>query len=280
MKIGSLFSGIGGLELGLERAGLGPVLWQVEIDVFCRGVLATHWPQARRFEDVRRVDPATLPAVDLICGGFPCQDVSSAGRGAGLDGARSGLWREFHRIVWFAQPKWVVVENVASGKRRWLSRVRMDLALLGYDSLAVEVSAFDVGAPHRRARVFVLASNTYGAALRNAEQRLSARRPRGVRDEGEAEPRDAGRAGPSADADGQGQLQPSGRGRAQWEWSLDGGGERWSVVAPVRGVAHGVPRRLDRLRSLGNAVVPQCAEAIGRLIVEILHTKEALHGVA
>ena len=103
MRIGSLFSGIGGLELGLERAGLGHTVYQVEADPFCRAILAAHWPEAQRFDDVRTVG-AELPAVDLLCGGFPCQDVSSAGKRAGLDGARSGLWHHFARIASETRP--------------------------------------------------------------------------------------------------------------------------------------------------------------------------------
>lgn len=156
MTIGSLFSGIGGLELGLEWAGFGPVVWQVEQSEFCRGVLARHWPGAdRSVTDVRAA--RSLSAVDLICGGFPCQDVSSAGAGAGLDGRRSGLWYEFRRVVGELRPGAVVVENVASGKSRWLCEVRSDLHALGYRTRALLLHAADVGAPHRRARIFVLA---------------------------------------------------------------------------------------------------------------------------
>ena len=95
MKISSLFSGIGGLELGLEAAGVGETLWQVEQDAFCRSVLARHWPDARRFEDVRTVRAGDIAGAELICGGFPCQYVSKAGAGAGLAGSRSGLWWAF-----------------------------------------------------------------------------------------------------------------------------------------------------------------------------------------
>src|SRR6185436_8967518 len=99
LTIGSLFAGIGGLELGLEMAGLGPVVWQVETDAACRDVLAMHWPKAERFHDVRAVDASALAPVDIVCGGFPCQDLSHAGKGKGLAGERSGLWFEFERIV-------------------------------------------------------------------------------------------------------------------------------------------------------------------------------------
>lgn len=157
VTIGSLFSGIGGLELGLEQAGLGPVLWQVEKDPFCQQVLAKHWPDAERYEDVRSIRASGLLPVDIICGGFPCQDVSSAGKRKGLRGDRSGLWWEFARIVDAARPRFVVVENVASGASRWLCPVRTHLHQLGYRTRALGVAASDIGAPHRRARIFIVA---------------------------------------------------------------------------------------------------------------------------
>lgn len=240
--IWSLFSGIGGLELGLERAGVGEVVLQVERDEWCRRVLAKHWPNVERRDDVRDVRGQT--GVFCVCGGFPCQDVSAAGRGAGLDGGRSGLWFEFRRIVEEGRPSCVVVENVASGARRWLPYVRRDLHLLGYRTRAVQVSAFDVGAPHRRERVFVLAADPGSRELR-------------------------GPARPAPDADRQGELQPSGAEPGIWRWTRDGSGA-WTIEPPVCGVAHGVPRRMDRLRGLGNAVVPQCAEAVGRVLMDWL----------
>lgn len=162
MKIGSLFSGIGGLELGLEWSGLGRAVWQVEQDAYCRSVLAKHWPDARRFDDVNTfgsevVRRERLPRVDLLCGGFPCQDVSGAGKGAGLSGARSGLWYQFARIAEELHPDWIVVENVASGAAKWVDAVRRDLGRIGYASLPVPLAARDVGAPHRRLRIFLVA---------------------------------------------------------------------------------------------------------------------------
>jgi len=177
MRIGSLFSGIGGLELGLERAGVGHVAWQVEQDAFCREVLARHWPGVdRAVQDVTTAGAHNLGHVDLICGGFPCQDVSGAGKGAGLAGSRSGLWFEFARIVGELQPRWVVVENVASGAKRWVDAVVAGLGELGYEALPIPLSAGDVGAPHRRARVFIVArrvSDTQRVELRNESGRGS-----------------------------------------------------------------------------------------------------------
>jgi DNA (cytosine-5)-methyltransferase 1 len=157
MKIGSLFSGIGGLELGLEWAGVGRTAWQVEQDLFCQAVLAHHWPDAKRYNDVREVGAHNLEPVDVICGGFPCQDISYAGKGAGLAGARSGLWYEFARIIGELGPQYVVVENVAALFTRGIDAVLGTLADLGFDAECSTVSAAAVGAPHRRERVFIVA---------------------------------------------------------------------------------------------------------------------------
>lgn len=175
LTIGSLFSGIGGLELGLEWSGLGRTAWQVEIDPFCRRVLERHWPQAKRFDDVQAFGGA--PA-DLICGGFPCQDLSPAGLRKGIDhGERSGLWREFARVVAASNPAWVVVENVGGTWRQWVPRVRGDLHRLGYASVPLRVRASDVGAWHERSRIFVVAHRDCAGELQQ-KRRLSEERGR------------------------------------------------------------------------------------------------------
>jgi DNA (cytosine-5)-methyltransferase 1 len=248
VTIGSLFSGIGGLELGLERAGLGPVVWQCEIDPFARRVLEKHWPDVLRVSDVRDVWAEPLERADLVCGGFPCQDVSAAGKGAGLEGARSGLWFEFLRVVDVHQPAVVVVENVTSGQKRWLPHVIEGLEDLGYVCAAVVVPAGAFGAPHLRRRTFVVA-DTNGSVLRLLEQRNEGRR-NGVCDEGQAEPVDDGGSRNAA------------------------GASHWQAAPRVDRMGDGISggldmdrHRADRFRVLGNAVVPQCAEVIGRLIV-------------
>ena len=253
MSLGSLFSGIGGLELGLEQAGLGPVTWQVESDTFARDVLARHWPEAHRHYDVRTfcAPLMELPAVGVVCGGFPCQDLSVAGRGAGIDeGARSGLWREMVRIVDECQPEVVVVENVAQGLSRWQPRVEGDLSELGYIPATVIVPASAVGAPHRRARAFCVA-DTHGLFLRFVQQRGSGGPSERVRDEGQAEPLDDG---------------------GLWDAS---GSSAWSALPRVGGVGDGLlggvdaaRQRADRLRVLGNAVVPAVAYAVGLAIMQ------------
>lgn len=156
MTIGSLFSGIGGLEIALESCGLGPVVWQCDSDPYARAVLATHWPAVRRYNDVREIDE-TAERPDIICGGFPCQDISNAGKRVGIDGERSGLWSEFARIIRVLRPRVVFVENVRPLLVRGIDRVLGDLADLGFDAEWEVFRASDVGAPHLRERVFVLA---------------------------------------------------------------------------------------------------------------------------
>lgn len=287
--IGSLFSGVGGLELGLEWAGLGPVIFQVEVDPFCRRVLAKHWPDATRFTDVTQL--RAYPPVTVLCGGFPCQDVSSAGKRAGLGGRRSGLWYEFARVVSEVRPRFVVVENVASGAKRWLPQVRRDLCALGYRTRAYALSAADVGAPHLRRRVFVVADSERGE-LR--EQPGRGRRPRGRGTAVAAVAGSLGRVGHVPDADREGERaraehaevarasEPLGdavrvdgsrpEGLTDEGRAGPGAGGWWSSEPAVGRVAHGVSGGVDgrkrraRLRALGNAVVPQCAEVIGRIV--------------
>ena len=163
---GSLFSGIGGIDLGLERAGM-TCSWQVEIDEYAQKVLAKHWPNVARYGDVRTVGRDTLAGVDLIAGGFPCQDISGAGRRAGITGERSGLWSEFYRIICELRPRYVLVENVAvllyPIRRKGyiepapISRVLGDLASCGYDAEWQSLPAAAVGAPHIRDRAFIVA---------------------------------------------------------------------------------------------------------------------------
>jgi DNA (cytosine-5)-methyltransferase 1 len=231
MKVLDLFSGIGGFSLGLERAGFKTVAF-CEIEPSCRHLLKHHWPEVPCFDDVRQLCGADVGPVDLICGGFPCQDISFAGAGAGIDGERSGLWAEHARLICELRPRFVIVENVAALLSRGLGRVLGDLAALGYDADWDCIPASAVGAPHRRDRLWIVAyarseqHEGFGDAFRRA---LAA------------------------------QLHAAN--------SSDG----WWLSEPDVGrVAHGVPARVDRLHGLGNAVVPQIPEVIGRAILEAL----------
>ena len=228
LTVGSLFAGIGGFDLGLERAGFD-IAWQVEIDPYCQRVLAKHWPTVHRYGDIRAIDWSAVEPVDLLCGGFPCQDISLAGKGAGLSGERSGLWFEYAKAIEALTPRYVVIENVAALRSRGLDQVLWSLATLGYDAEWHCIPASAVGAPHRRDRVWIVADS----------------QPVGQQKQRQPITVDAGRE--------------LGRVRAEYSgW--------WSVEPDVGRVAHGIPHRVDRLRGLGNAIVPQIAEMIGRWI--------------
>ena len=183
LRIGSLFSGIGGLDLGLERAGVGHAVWQCEQDTAAQAVLRRQWPGVPVYDDVRSIGASNVGPVDVLCGGFPCQDISVAGLGAGLAGARSGLWFEYLRIIREIRPRYVVAENVAALVTRGLDVVLGGLAQSGYDALWLPLRASDVGAPHRRERIFIIAwrldvgpgrvSDADGGAVREQSERRS-----------------------------------------------------------------------------------------------------------
>lgn len=234
MTFGSLFAGIGGLDLGLERAGLS-CSWQVEIDPFSRRVLEKHWPLVRRHDDVHtfpRGDPKDW-RVDLIAGGFPCQDVSNAGPKIGLEGRRSGLWEQYHRVVRILRPRFVLVENVAALLVRGIDRVLGDLASLGFDAEWACIPAAAVGAAHIRERVFILAYADCGG-------RQQGKGPTGAILWGQ-KPRNVG--------------------------ARLSGCDEWDPEPDVGRMAYGIPSRMDRVERLGNAVVPQVAEWLGGRIL-------------
>jgi DNA (cytosine-5)-methyltransferase 1 len=303
LRIGSLFSGIGGLELGLELSGVGETLWQVEINPFCRTVLAQHWPDVDRFDDVKDAHAVThggrLKPIDLLCGGFPCQDISGSGKGAGLTGERSGLWSEFARLTEELRPRWVVVENVASGANKWITQVMRALEDLGYGCLPCPIAAEDVGAPHERSRFFIVAyapdqshslpesarsgvprssTDSHSVILRNERKRNAARREKDrVRPQGHAQPGDDGKArstGEDGDVMRSGQQGAGAETHQGWRrlaphigWSSEPG-----MVPVVHGVSGGLAgrRRRARIHALGNSVIPQCAETVGWIIRELL----------
>lgn len=161
VSIGSMFSGIGGLELGIERglrrAGLSPsVRWQVEQDSYCRSVLRKHWPEATRYDDVTALPLESIGRVDLLCGGFPCQDLSTAGNGAGIEGDRSGLWRSMYWVACALGPSIVIMENVPTILIRGIGVVFGQMASIGYDLWWDCIPAQAIGAPHRRDRFFAV----------------------------------------------------------------------------------------------------------------------------
>ena len=272
LRVLDLFSGIGGFSLGLERTGGFETVAFCEIEDYPRRVLAKHWPGVPIYDDVRTLTADTLRrdgiAVDVICGGFPCQDISIAGRGAGLAGERSGLWTEYARLVCEIRPRFVIVENVAALLSRGIGDVLGDLAAIGYDAEWHCIPASAVGAPHHRDRVWIVAHPN------GTELRVEPGWRDGPYRSGTAQPSVDGSARQMADADsGDKYWWPR---HVQVGWgavasdladACHGRGTEWTIEPDVGRVAHGVPSRVDRLKGLGNAVVPQVVEVIGKAIL-------------
>ena len=299
MNVLSLFSGIGGLELGLERAGM-TVVGQVEIDPFCRSVLAKHWPEVPRHDDVRTAVEWWLgrarPAVDVVCGGFPCQPVSLAGKGLAQADER-WLWPAAWAVIRDLRPRWAVLENVPGLLGRGLGDVLGDLAEIGYDAEWDCLPAAAFGAPHRRDRVFVVAhsgsdgvrhesgrSNGAGragatvAGHNGAARHLAHAAGEGLEGAGlQGRPTDGGMAMANPAGVRRDRSPTLGRGPSagttQGRVFQPPRGHTWTAEPDVGRVAHGIPRRVDRLRALGNAVVPQVAEHVGRLVMALEEAK-------
>ena len=253
MRVGSLFTGIGGLDLGLERAG-HDVRWQVEINTSCRLILEKHWPEVTRYEDVYNVSGSTLEAVDIISGGFPCQPVSVSGKRQGTSDPR-WLWPEFSRLVGEVRPRYVVVENVPAITSQGGAEVVADLATLGYDSQWHQLPAGAFGATHLRWRFFLVAhpsSVTTPLAYPTSRPEWVDSIP--LQPEG-LQPRDM-----ALDAEGR-MASPL---VDRWE---EASGQS-SPPPWVEGMDDGLSHWVDREKQLGNAVVPQVAEFVGRWIKE------------
>lgn len=237
---GSLFSGIGGFDLGFERVGFKS-LWQVEIDDYATKVLEKNFPNAQRFRDIRTVGKRELAVPTVLTGGFPCQDISIAGKGEGLAGSRSGLWSEYYRIICELRPRFVVVENVAEMYRRGLCRVLGDLASCGYDAEWDCIPAATFGAPHLRERIWIVAYPVGAGGIRG---RLLAQQ--------------AQKRGPSNPFAGRDSWLPE-PAVCELDDGLPAGLVRYAGRG-TRGIR--IPNRRAKLHCLGNAIVPQIAEFI------------------
>lgn len=327
MNFLSLFAGIGGMDLGLERSGWRCV-GQVEIEPFCQKVLAKHWPDVWRWNDVKTLTAELIQQhcghVDAIVGGFPCQDISVAGKGAGLEGERSGLYWQIHRLAVEVRPTWLLLENVPALRTRGADDVLLSLAEAGYVAWPFVVGADDLGASHRRKRVWIVAytdsneserwrefNNVAGAEstterdgkewerMRNAfgdcnsilanADSVWQQQPGGIvaesgqwignRSQKLADASSAGRQKrdtaavsnqPGHAAGSDFARWPARPGQPQYEWE-----EPRTVESQMGQSTHGFPERLAgrhrvaALKALGNAVVPQVAEVIGRAILQM-----------
>ena len=276
LRVLDLFSGIGGFSLGLERTGGFETAAFCEYADFPRKVLAKHWPDVPIYPDVRELTAERLNAdglgrIDLICGGYPCQPFSYAGKREGAEDDRH-LWPEMRRLVETLRPTWVIGENVAGHITMGLDDVLADLDGLGYAAQAFVIPACAVGAVHRRDRLWLVA---YAANMQRDGGNDNAAELMGG--EQVSQPQDSGGAENLADSHGddvQGVI-PCGTDEEERQGSILGSfGPRsdgfgwWSSEPNVGRVAARVPARLDRLKALGNAVVPQIPELIGRAILK------------
>ena len=305
MKVLDLFSGIGGFSLGLEWAGMSTVA-MCEKDPYCRKILAKHWPDLTIHEDIRNLDGKEYRnSIDLVAGGFPCQPFSVAGKRKGSDDDRH-LWPEMRRVIQEAKPRWVIGENVFGFINMALDDVQADLEREHYEVRKFVLPAVAVDAKHRRDRIFVVAYSNSPAVWNLPERQEIGRN--NIQASRQAITSHHGYAQSMANTNSSWELQQKGDQQESWGWSgnsseqdvansqskrmerdwsfgveesqpsgsqgLSGrnssGGEPrvWQVEPCVGRVADGVPSRVDRIKGLGNAVVPQLIQAIGEIVIK------------
>jgi len=294
LTVGSLFSGIGGLDLGLERAGM-KVIWQSEIDPYCNKVLKKHWPEVANHGNIKQIDWTTVKRPDVICGGYPCQPFSTAGKRRGTDDPRH-LWPWVRNAISALQPTYAILENVRGHLSMGGLQVIGELAEIGYDAEWRVVSAAGVGAPHRRDRIIIVAypngasrqqqpkrqiqksnigrcsEDVADSASKCSDGRQCGKHRTQFKEKGlQKQTRTGGTDVAHADS-----VRPQAA-RTEQQAAIFTRGDsnhyrhmatgQWETEPDVGRVADGVSNRVDRLRGLGNAVVPQVAEYIGRLVV-------------
>ena len=305
LTVGSLFSGIGGLDLGLERAGM-KVIWQSEIDPYATRVLKKHWPEVPNLGDIKRIEWSDVIRPDVICGGYPCQPFSLAGDRKGEEDSRH-LWPWVREALRVLRPRYAILENVRGHLSLGGTTVLREIAALGYCAEWRIVSAASVGANHRRDRIIIVAypdrqdepdvafdvrrqkaigmvADTDDAGSRASKRDPQPQRTTSVEGRNQlSQPRSCRRGAILENTDG-GRLQErqpetepirltrgtSERSREVFAGDLGDwrGWEWWETEPDVGRVAHGIPNRVDRLKGLGNSVVPQVAEVIGRLVLQ------------
>ena len=270
LTVGSLFSGIGGLDLGLERAGMN-VIWQSEIDPYASKVLAKHWPKVPNYGDIKAINWGDVVRPDVICGGYPCQPFSTAGRRNGTNDPRH-LWPWVRDAISELRPRYAIMENVRGHLTMGFDRVLADLASIGYDAQWQIVSAASVGAPHQRDRLIFVAYTQSDREWRGHSENTT------TVSEWPKIQTEIGRSGGAmanddSQRDGLNWSQRiAGQAHIFWGYNsrrkaTDVSRTWWTTEPDVGRVADGIPNRVDRLKGLGNAVVPQVAELVGRMVM-------------
>ena len=268
LTVGSLFSGIGGLDLGLERAGMN-VIWQSEIDPYACRVLKKHWPEVPNHGDIKQIDWSRVERPAVICGGYPCQPFSTAGNRKGEEDPRH-LWPWVRQAISELRPRYAILENVRGHLSLGGTTVIADLAAIGYDAEWRIVSAASVGAAHRRDRIIIVAypndAGPHSAQVNPAETGQYAQRGLGGCGQDVANTQSSVKR--NSESHGVCTVYGQATELGKQGWDSRSISSWWETEPDVGRVADGVPSRVDRLRGLGNAVVPQVAEVIGRLVIE------------
>jgi DNA (cytosine-5)-methyltransferase 1 len=290
LRIGSLFSGIGGIELGFERAGGFRTIWFVENEPYCQVVLKKHWPRVKVYGDITKIDWRNVERPDILTGGFPCQDISNAGKRKGIvAGERSALWKEYLKAICALRPKVALIENVAALAVRGLDVVLADLAEAGYDAEWFTLSAADVGAPHLRERLFIIAYSYGGGTV--VERRNSNNQERYSKKEVQEPPNEfvgtdcADEICPLFVTNDWNERiqrfkQRSLQGKQGFSWCkgvrrIEDFFNQPNTPEPLFcGSRDGIPHWMDRIKCCGNAVVPQVAQFIAERIKEAEDLKE------
>ena len=269
MRMLDLFSGIGGFALAASW------VWKDELDIvgFCeieeyaQKVLQKNFPEVPIYQDVQELKGKDFKNIDLITGGFPCQDISIAGKGAGIEGKRSGLWSEMCRIISEVRPKYAIIENVPMLIHRGLERVLCDLTKIGYDCEWQIIGADDVGAWHKRKRIWIVAysnrfrKNKQQSRIRSKSIQSIRKNPNTLRQKISNSSSSRRKIGLSKERyrkerDTKKFINNSNRQRGRKAK------HNWTTEPSVGRVANGIPNRVDRLKGLGNAIVPQVAKLI------------------
>ena len=269
LKLGSLFSGIGGFELGLHRSIPNlETVWQVEQDKFCQKILNKHWPNSQIYNDITTINTEELESVDILCAGFPCQDISVAGKQEGINGKKSGLFWEMWRIIrdFREQGRTIpllLLENVPAITTNGLGHVLGAISEIGYDAEWFVISAGEnFGAPHLRKRWFLVAypNENSKSSLPNYAKTLEGTSPHSDSKHRKEQPlytkpMEKTKLFECRNREINGKIQKN-----YWKES--------PIESPLCSVDDGIPNRVARLRALGNAIVPQCSEWIGQQIIK------------
>ena len=270
LKILDLFSGIGGFSLGLESTGHFETAAFCEIEPYCQKVLKKHWPNVPIFDDIRKLKGKDIGAIDIITGGYPCQPFSVAGKQKAEQDPRH-LWPEYFRLIQELRPTWVIGENVSGHIKLGLDSVLEDLASEGYSTRTFSISAVSIGANHKRERIWIIA-NSNGSKFLEENSSVRSESTESIRSNIGSICENISKTNDVANTDSKRgclwetkwqdaeDVRQSPRGEETFGW--------WNIEPRVGRVAHGIPKRVDRLKTLGNSVVPHIPYYIGQAIVE------------